>query len=459
MDIRFLVILLFIFTAASCRMKVDDEWTVLTAGLPYEIKTENADSLLVAYILKQTHEPLFRKQENGGFVSNVLDRWSRNSNYSEFIFCIDSPKYFNDVEIFDINSLLNHLKNNVNRTKEIYIKLINNNCLKQTFKKANFNYLNLLSKIENAPTINSKNPKVENGLGSYELVSLDKDSIRLDRKKKIDNAFNSIRFINIDSFDQSNLEQVEDFNYIPINRIPESIKNEYKSFEITYLATGVLVLNIENYEIRNRLFNCLNIQLFRSAIVPGKTNFIDIASLLPIGIKGSIPGLINQSCLFDKTDKHLKLKFKIWEDVDLGKLSEVMNDLKLKTGLDVKIITRKYSDLLQDIYSRKDDIFPILFDTKVTEYEPFFESLAYGNKRVIKYSYSEIDQLYNLLLNESNLKKKSMIAYNLQQEILSKKIVIPLMQKKRTLYYPLKVKSLDISDDFMGFPDVKKLNI
>lgn len=47
-------------------------WEVLTGGLPQEISTARAAINSVYYILKQAHEPIFRKNDGQNYISKLL---------------------------------------------------------------------------------------------------------------------------------------------------------------------------------------------------------------------------------------------------------------------------------------------------------------------------------------------------------------------------------------------------
>lgn len=77
-------------------------WAVLYPSVPGRIATSLAGENDVYYVLKQTHEPLLRKDDGQNYSSRILRSWGRNIRSSEYTFCPDTRLSFAGGERFTV---------------------------------------------------------------------------------------------------------------------------------------------------------------------------------------------------------------------------------------------------------------------------------------------------------------------------------------------------------------------
>lgn len=459
---RLLIILFMTFSVFGCFSKRDDTWTTFSLGIPEEIAPSRAHSISVNYVLKQTHEPFLRKESNGDYSSKLFQSWDRDINNKEFNFCLNDGLKFPSGRVYGVKNLKADFERIIDRKfKNKPVSLTERqSCVKVSFGQPNENFLEVLTFYENAPTEKSQTPKVEDGFGAYVLSLKSDKKMVLNRKKKSEGKFNKIEFININNSRSylKNYELIEDYNFIPENEIPVWAKENYQKISRTPLKTGILLLNIKDKAVRSAIFNCVNIKRLRQGLFPSIEEFVDIKSILPIGISGGESGSQDQKCTKRKFDKQ-RLTLYSWENIDLHSLNEELSDLKRKTGIDVVIKKRPYNDLNTVLYSGDFDLIVIGATTKNQEYAPFFDTLAGKKTTVFKYIPSYVHKRFEKLVSAESREQQKSIALDLQKMLIDNHHVLPLFLFKRTFYYPKNIKGLDFGYDYLDFPEVDKLEI
>lgn len=465
--LRIVILYIFIISSlSSCSVfNKDETWVAVLTGIPKEIKPSMSHSLLVSYVLKQTHEPLLKKDKNSNYYSDIIEKWQRSVDHKQIEFCLLKDKYFDETTKFTSDDLAQFLKavieNNKLETPSIIKK---ENCIQYSFNKPQEKLLELLTFIGNAPTHKSNIPDIENGLGAYFVTELDSKKILLKRKINSSTGFNKIEFLNINNLttEQLNSETIKDYNFVSGDKIPDWVKVKYLSFNITTLKTRALFINIPDAEMRDKIFNCMDIKSLRTVIFGSKTPMIDIASILPMGIVGASPGTIKQKC---STIVSLATKKKfnliLWDIPNKNGLESLLESFFKKTGINIIAEYHSYNELLDFIYKKRSNynLIPLAIDTKVPSYEQYFESFGDSNKTHFSFMIPDVVNTYKQVTASENTEEKKKYALKLQDLILSNHLVLPLYQISQTFYYPKYLKNILVGFDYLDFPDIGRIEI
>jgi len=441
----------------------DTEWTVLSVGIPDRIIPEIAISNMGLYILKQTHEPLFRESGLGTYESKILTSWSRNEKNTSFILCPDSTRKFNTSIAFNSAYLARHLQKVVtqlNRDAEITFQ---DDCVKLDFNRSLPNFFAILTRYEFAPSIPSGNPDWEIGLGPYEIATKTDDQLLLKLKPNVKADYKTIRFIDYNGRNDPilNDRSVEDFNRVLVTDQPKWLSNEYKPFGIRLLQTINLVLSIKDDNIRSTIFNCLPISEFRAAFAFGRTNFSDIDGVLPVGVASASTKKVKQNCNISRQfNLNRPLTFINWNAENIHALRDLFSSFEKITGIQIKIKTVSTTEFVRELFgSRKDyDLYVIAIDAVRPDVVPFLEPIVHSQKRIIEIG-PTFDRELEILEGNHSIIESSTIAEKINRAILDSHIILPLYQENRTFYYPHKIKNLTIGRDFLEYPEVVNLRL
>lgn len=166
-------------------------WGALLSALPDRISTKTITNS-VYYILKQTHEPVFRKDDGQNYTTKVLSNWSRSADSSQYVLCPDTNLHFDTSRPFSAEYFNNYLRA-VTASYDPTATVTNTgSCCAVTFKRGRSGYLDFLSQYENAPAID--NGAYQLGLGAYRISEMSKDKITLVRKEPVAHGYNKIAF-------------------------------------------------------------------------------------------------------------------------------------------------------------------------------------------------------------------------------------------------------------------------
>jgi len=449
------------FVLTGCFAGRDDNWDVIALGLPSEISPRFSHSLSTAYVLKQTHEPLFRHDDRKGYFSNVLDNWKRSIDSTEFSLCVGRPKPFGDGSAFDSAKLREFLATNLRRLQfSNYVIIAKDDCEIVRFNQSQRRFLYEFSLPENAPSQTSRLPKIENGLGAYFVDQALSDKLILKRKVTSKNGYNSITFTNVDQLDAAQIEKMgaEDHNLLPVFKIPQKIKTTYKSYQTMPLKIGALVLNIKDPEVRRAVADCVDIRKLRETLFTNGTQFSDISSILPVGVPGARSGLLPRRC--SESKKQAKaLRFATWMGAHQDELKKDLSGLGRQVGVEVKPEYYSYSDLTKLIYYKKDqyDLLVIKIDTKSKATSPFFEVFVDAKKSILRKPLTQFNGDLQALRAAEGDGLVSAAAERLQKSLIDGKYVLPLFQETRALYYPKALKNIYLDDDYLDFPNLSRV--
>ena len=206
-------------------------WGVLAPGLPERVSIEQARGNVTYYILKQTHEPILRRDDGQNYTSRILSAWSRGLDYKQYTLCPDTSLRFSPAVPFTLEEFGRHLSSVTKHFDPIFALKQEDKCFVVKFQKTRKSYLDFLTLYENAPTFKVSD-KVEIGLGPYFVKQILSSEIVLARKKPLRNAYNKIILYEYQQASDPNLNNrnIKDFNLISDFDVPKWVSTEYAGF-------------------------------------------------------------------------------------------------------------------------------------------------------------------------------------------------------------------------------------
>ena len=448
------------FILVSCSVERDQTWNALVLGLPSNVGTSVANVNMGLYVIKQTHEPIFRLDKYRQFHSQLLESWERNRNYTQFIFCPKSDLKIFDSYLFDeifLYKFLTHYSNKNNYQSKIEIR---DTCIVIKVKEKGKEFLSNLTKYENAPTLKLKDKKFEYGLGKYQIEEFSKTKLVMKRKKDSSDGYNTIIFKTYEGPKDEALKDkhYEDFNRVFVTDVPSWVKEDFKSFDVQLLQSVNLVINIPNKNHRKRIFNCIDVSKFRSAFAYGQKKFANIGNILPVGVLGGKPIQVSQNCKRESVS--ISYPFYNWKTDNHDSLKKYFRELKSK-GINLKLESHSLDDFVSSVFKQPHPykITVMAFDATVGSHEPFFSHLIKEHQAVIDTPILEASKILDSLLVETNEAKKGEFVIELLKHLRESYYILPLYQEQRAFYYPKHVKNINLGNNFLEFPEIGELKI
>lgn len=430
-------------------------WGVLFSGIPERICTSSANHNAVLYILKQTHEPVFRIEDGQNYSSNILKRWRRTLDDREFTFCPDTSLQFDEKTSFTEKLFADHISGVTKRYSPDYQMKNDGSCVTVRFKEPRTGYLQFLTLYENAPTV-VRNPFVENGLGQFTVENLSKDRVELRRKNKVRNGVNRIVVYDYKGGNDEKLQdkEISDYNRIPSFDVPKMVRSTYAAFDNIQLESVALVLNHKDPAIRERLYNCINTVEFREAYFPNIAAPVDIANIFPLGVPGAKAGLPRQVC---STAGQVPVKVVLanWRDDNQESLKKFSTELRRKTGINIVVNNYQPSELAKIIHRqpRPYNLLVMGIDAVRPDFtaflSPFFRANSY-----IDFKPADGYQPYLKMQKIAGLKEQTPYAEKIVEDLNREHVVIPLYQVNGQLFYPKGIKNLEAGRGFLEYPEV-----
>lgn len=457
------VILCAIMALAWVRLhgRGDPEWGVLVFGLPSEISAKDALRNTSYYILKQTHEPVFRKDDGQNYRSRMLKRWSRNLRSSEFEFCPETELWFNNQERLGFERFLSHLER-VTASYDPSASIVGvEGCVRVRFPRGRKGYLDYLTRYENAPGI-KRTETIEDGLGEYAVEDISREAIVLKRKRRTPGSYQTIAFYDYKGKRDPNLQNknIKDFNLIPLFDIPGWAVKDYFSFNTVEIKSLNLIINHPDLKVRKAVYNCMGTTQLRRALFPQKKDFHDIRTLLPVGMPGSREGVPEQQCGPWKYKAAVPLRFANWNEDSRATLTEFVNSVNSEAGMNIRVVNYDPGELLKMVHTSPHpyNMIAIALETTRPDYSAFFKYF-FSENGYYDFKLGGLRTKYEGVLKEEDAGRKSVLAGELAQELADQALVLTLYQNVKTLYYPKEIKHLMVGKGFLQYPEVASLQI
>lgn len=449
------------FSVGACRRQVSaDTWGVIFTSLPKRISFDNIDEPVVAYIFRQTHEPLLRIEDGDNFSSRVLSKWRRSLDYSEYSFWPDTSLRFSNGERFSVEYLSAFLQRVTPRYSDGFQIVAAETGIVVKFNRSRPGYLDFLSQYRNSPSrrINEK----EEGLGAYLLSENSASRVLLIRKIPVSDGYNKIAIYPYSGPTDTNLRSrgVSDFNHLSSFQQPDWIKREFHAFDNIELRVVSLAINHPDRDMRRALYGCIDFDEFRRAAIPARKDFYDISTLIPIGIPGAKSGGPHQVCNVPKRLKGREISFANPRSDNQAELNAYVEKFNAKTGLKLKVKSFR-PDEMNPILMRFNEPKPfnlVIAVSQPTNGEPADFFRLYADKvRVVDDVPPRISELFGFLGKEEMPGKKREVSALLADAIADEGLAIPLYQTVVKLYYPRRIKNLAVGQGFLGVPNVADL--
>lgn len=439
-------------------------WEVLLSSIPSRVSPELAGINSELYILKQTHEPLFRKDDGQSFQSRILTKWNRTVDSTSFSFCPNTSLMFDRQRAFTTKVLRDHLGSVTSHFDQAYTLTENDGCLKIGFRQSRKNYLDFLSLYENAPSLKTDVPNAEVGLGPFRVQSMAPEKIVLARKMLVDDGYNTVILHFYQGPGDPNLgnRSIADFNRIPTGDIPAWVVADYQSFSNTPLKSYNLIINHPNISVRKIVYGCMDADLLRRAYFPTQENFHDLESILPVGVPGAQAGKPAQACIGSKPHWGMRepLVFANWRTDNDKPLREFVSNFTRRTGIPVVIKKLTLSEIVAVVFNRPHpyQLLVVALDAVRPDHSAFFDHIV-NTKGLIDFDLPKPKALYDRLAREDDAARRTALALEITNEITREAAVLPLFQDMRRLYYPKEIKDLVIGKGFLEYPEIGELRL
>lgn len=434
-------------------------WDVLIKILPANIVAREAGLNTSLYVLKQTHEPLFRINDGDNYESRVLNTWSRSVDSSLYTFCPNTSLAFKSGVFFDLPFFHKYLVKVTQSFDPAGKVLVAGDCVHVEFNSPKKRFLEYLTLYENAPAI-KQSENIEIGLGSYYAESVSDSEIVLRRKLAIRNGYNTIRMRKYSGPQDENLnnKEIDDFNKIPLAEVPEWVKRGYLHFDEVILKTVALVISHPHKAVREVLYNCVDIDALKKAFYPAfHESSTDIQNVLPLGVRGAQIGRPIQKCVVPNSLDAVSgpIVFLNYGLNNETQMKQFVAAYAKKTRLKIllKGCPAKEAQKILFVSPRGYTLAIIAMDAVRPDYSAFFDYLV-REDGFFDFRMPEIKHLYESMMNEDSPDNKNELGGQIAQLIASQHVLLPLFQEQRRLYYPSTIKNLTVGRGFLEYPEV-----
>lgn len=438
-----------------------DVWGVLVVSVPDKVVLDKEGETVVSYILRQTHEPLFRKADGQNFTSKILRDWSRSINYTEYTLCPDTSLKFSDSTAFSMDFFYSYLSSATKRYSPNFSIERNVGCAIVRFQTARKGYLDFLTRYEQAPSINQSG-NISFGLGPFYVAVLTDKKVELRRKKTVTDGYNTVAFYTYSDADD-NLKKtgISDFNKLPTSQQPEWISRDFQSFRNIELVSVGLAISHPDKSVRQMLFNCIDTKEFREAYAPiTRKQFFDIKTVLPVGVSGAQAGKPEQRCRIQAGVKGKEIILANPRINNEETLAQYADNFFKKTGFRIKVRKFLPNQINPMLYDKKNirpyNLLVVTVGALGAEISEFLK-LYSGSPLAVDYVPGHIRQMYREIIKEEDIEKKNYLSQNLAEELNREYLVLPLYQTAGTLYYPRKIKNLSVGRGAVEYPEVADL--
>lgn len=451
-----LLLLLISLCLYAVRRDAGHSWQGLMIALPSELSTAHITSISF-YILKQTHEPVFRRDDGENYTSRILTRWSRRIDYSQYTLCPDTRLSFDHQHPFSFDYFKGYIAGLTLKYAPTASVSESSGCFVIDFHKPVHNFMDFLSSYENAPSIKTM-PAAEEGLGPFAVVDIGKDRVVLKRKKEVPNGFNRVILYDYKGAGDPNLQNrsINDFNFIPPWDRPGWAKQSYRGFKNLQLKTQILLLNIPDSELRSLVYNCIDIDKLRRSFFPRKDEFYDVQTLLPVGMPGAMPGKAIQRCMLEKTNrKMLPLVLLNWRNDNFPQMHDFAEAFNNTTGIPLIIKNVTSKEFVSTLHTKPHKYSLAIITNEIESSNPYgFFTAYFGKENRLDFDPPDLSQGYNSLMHTEDPEKRSAIAASMAGSIASDHAVLPLYQGNDTLLYPSYIKNLTAGREFLEYPEI-----
>lgn len=450
---------------SSCAREEGRVWQALLPALPPRVSTELAGINVEQYILTQTHEPLFRTDDGMNFHSNILGDWSRSIDSKTYRFCPRPSLTFDAAHDFSTAFLRAHIERVTRQFAPARSVTQEADCVSVKFAREQPGYVRFLSSFENAPSIKQDDPRIEAGLGAYRVARFSAEKIVLARKTPIRDGYNEIilRLYAGPNDPERGNRRITDFNLIPPSDLPEWVKTDYQDIGGSLPKSYNLIINHPEPRIRKTVYDCLDMDGLRRAYFPARSSFLNLKTLLPVGVPGAQPGKPAQTCGANAAAGRgltTPLVFFNWGENNEAALLRLMRDFSDRTGIPVEIKPITLSGLAALILKRPHPYNLAVVSMTVRRDDQSFMNFVVTPTGLLDVELPEASRLYARLLAERDPVRRGPLTAEIMAEITRQAVVLPLFQEERRFYYPAEIKNIYAGEGFQDeYPIIGNLRL
>lgn len=448
----------------SCggRQPADRTWDMLAVGLPAEATPRVAMLNMGYYLLRQTHRPLFDLQSDGRFSSRLLARWDRSIDSTTYTLCPADGLRFDPDRPFDRAYLAGFLRVRAAALDPRVAVSEDGPCVRVALTRDGDRFLPFFADMANAPSAPTANPNIELGLGSFRTETIAPDRIVLSRKDKAPDGYDAVVMHAHTGAGDPRLQDrtVEDMNRVLVQDLPDWVKTSYADYGVTLLQSVNLLIDAQDEAARRLVYGCLDIDRFRRAFMPRQRNFADIATILPLGLRGARAERPTQHCPAKEARSGGRaLTFGNWNHGNEEGLRAEFSRLSDATGLRFEVRSISQNEFVEQILSprRTFDLSVIALDATSPDYAAFYGPIVGDNGRFTRVALPRARQILGRLSKERDEKRLARDVEELDGLLADSGVILPLYQETRTFYYPKGLKGLELGNNFLEYPDVGQI--
>lgn len=433
-------------------------WEVLLPSIPSEVSLERDGETAVSYILRQTHEPLFARVDGQNFTSKPLRSWSRNIDQTEFRFCPNTELRFGESAGLTPEYFGAYITSTTAKYSDTFKMRREGGCAVISFPGPQNGYLDFLARYDNSPSVIEAGGAIA-GLGEFRLAKLSPEEAVLVRKSRVRRGFNRIVFRAYGGPDDPRLQDrdISDFNRIPPHQQPEWIKKEFLAFSNLELTAVSLGINHPEKRVRRLIYNCIDTAEFRAAFAPNRKDFLDIATLLPVGVPGGVAGRPEQACGGQHALGTGKLTLANPKKDNHSSLTAFGLALKNKTGIELAVKNFAPHEMNPMLYETKRlrpyTLIVLAVGAARSESAEFLKLYA-GKPLALDFVNRSIKEKFAKIGKTGDTAQRSVMVRELAGELKSEYLALPLYQSVSQRYYPRGIKNLMVGDGFEEYPRV-----
>lgn len=438
-----------------------NEFRVALGDVPPRIDPADSHINFHLYVIKQLHEPLFSSSAMGKPSSRILDRWSASADAREYTFCLKPELKYSSSKRVTQEDLWENFKffsEHGYLGRPIKAHRFEDGCLAVAFDapypRLTWDLMSFKTSVADPST---RGERVVVGISPYRVVEMGDKIIRLRAERGV--RYRDISFHYWRPGDEALFSGFDDINMVVANDIPADIDEYMNRYDLPLLKIYGVLINSANSELRNYLFNCLDIDVLRGMIDGKKKAFRDVGGALPLGMPGAIAGRVAQSCPQKPLPRRMKAKMVTFYEDCVPKMQEYLNKRLGPLGIDAEVVSVDSNEMSYYLWSAEKpyDMAIVGIDSPLPEPISFFANFLPGE--------SGVTTVRNKTL-ESIVQGYSDFAPDAQREdqmlranaaVIEAHQVLPLYQADSPLYYSKRVSHVSADQFLIGIPKIEEL--
>ena len=232
-------------------------------------------------------------------------------------------------------------------------------------------------------------------------------------------------------------------------------KDEVSCFD-NIRKSVILVINHPDKQVRDAIYNCVDVAVFRRTYFPGLVGEHDIQNIFPLGVPGALAGRPDQSCGGKVIKRRAKVELANLRDDNQKELEIYAKEISTRTGIDVKVINYVPTELtvLRGKKAWAYNLLVMAADAVRPEQDAFISPFLRKKKPFIEYPLPALWAMYKEMISSEDPVKKAVLAEKIANGLTKEFAVIPLFQATGRMYYPENIKNLEAGKGFLEYPEV-----